>query len=281
MVVAPLMTAVMGVGMSIVRGDTLLLRRAASTLLRGMVAVIALGALLTAVVPNSAETTEVLVRTRPSLLDLGVALASGAAGAYAMCRKDVSAALAGVAIAAALVPPLASVGITLAHGHLDFAGGALLLFLTNLVAISAMSAFILLLFGFAPPAERKAERVVLSRGVLGQFMLLGLIAVVLGLLTVQSVQAIAFNETVRQAIREGVAELPAMEFVEMERIEATGDVLQIDVTVRSGETLPPAMLSVLQRDLARRLDRPVELTVTMVPMLHLNPITPAPTAPLR
>jgi len=281
MVVAPLMTAVMGVGMSIVRGDTLLLRRAASTLLRGMVAVIALGALLTAVVPNSAETTEVLVRTRPSLLDLGVALASGAAGAYAMCRKEVSAALAGVAIAAALVPPLASVGITLAHGHLDFAGGALLLFLTNLVAISAMSAFILLLFGFAPPAERKAERVVLSRGVLGQFMLLGLIAVVLGLLTVQSVQAIAFNETVRQAIREGVAELPAMEFVEMERIEATGDVLQIDVTVRSGETLPPAMLSVLQRDLARRLDRPVELTVTMVPMLHLNPITPAPTAPLR
>ncbi len=58
---------------------------------------------------------EILARVRPNLLDLGVALAAGAAAAYAVSRKSVAAALPGVAISVALVPPLCVVGLRSRH----------------------------------------------------------------------------------------------------------------------------------------------------------------------
>ncbi|MCL7454243.1 MAG: universal stress protein, partial [Anaerolineae bacterium] len=104
MLVAPLMAAIFGLSLGVVRGDPRLLRRAFTATLQGMLLAIAVAALLTLIIPENGLPGEVLNRTRPTLLDLGVALASGAAGAYALCRKEVSAALPGVAIAAALVP---------------------------------------------------------------------------------------------------------------------------------------------------------------------------------
>jgi len=118
MLVAPLMAAIVGLGMGIMMGDVRLLKLAASATLRGMLLAITVGFVIGLLASNSIQTGEVLSRTQPALLDLGVALASGAAGAYALCRKDVSASLPGVAIAAALVPPLATVGIGLAVGGL-------------------------------------------------------------------------------------------------------------------------------------------------------------------
>ena len=117
MLVAPLMSAIVGLGLGVVEGDTHLLGTAAWATFRGMILAILIGAFLGLVVPDASATPEIMARTRPSVLDLGVALASGAAGAYALCRKNVSAGLAGVAIAAALVPPLTTVGIGLALGQ--------------------------------------------------------------------------------------------------------------------------------------------------------------------
>ena len=88
----------------------------------------------------------------------------GAAAAYALCRKELSAALPGVAIAGALVPPLATAGIGIALGQWTIAGGAMLLYLTNLVAIAAAGNLVFLLLGFAPPAAKKQQRRTLQRG---------------------------------------------------------------------------------------------------------------------
>ena len=93
MLVAPLMAAVFGLSLGVVRGDLRLLRRAASAILRGGLLAIVVGLLLALTVPDTVLPHEVVTRARPNLLDLGVALASGAAGAYALCRKDVSASL--------------------------------------------------------------------------------------------------------------------------------------------------------------------------------------------
>lgn len=94
--------------------------------------------------------SEILARTSPSVIDLGIALAAGAAGAYATVRKEVGGALPGVAVAVALVPPLATVGVTFALGRADLAWGALLLYLTNLAGIVLIGALVFLLTGFAP-----------------------------------------------------------------------------------------------------------------------------------
>ncbi len=99
MLVAPLMSAIVGLGLGVVEGDTSLLTRAAGASIQGMALAILVGLTLGLIVPDATATPEIMSRTRPNVLDLGVALASGAAGAYALCRKGVSAGLAGVAIA--------------------------------------------------------------------------------------------------------------------------------------------------------------------------------------
>ena len=95
-------------------------------------------------------TPEIMARTQPTLLDLFIALASGMAGAYALSQKEVSAALPGVAIAAALAPPLSVVGLGLANGNMQAASGALLLFVTNLITISLAGVIIFTLLGIHP-----------------------------------------------------------------------------------------------------------------------------------
>ena len=96
---------------------------------------------------------QVVGRTSPTLLDLGVAVATGIAGSFALSRKDVSDILAGVAIAISLVPVLAVVGITLGSGRTDLALGAFVLFLTNAAAILVAGAIVFTAAGYRREAE--------------------------------------------------------------------------------------------------------------------------------
>lgn len=125
MLVAPLMTPILALSLGIVLGEPRMLSRGAESTIKGVGAAVVLSAFCALLVPASQPTAEILARTHPTLLDLGVALASGAAGAYALGRKEVAAALPGVAIAAALMPPVCTVGIGLAQGSgtVDARGG--------------------------------------------------------------------------------------------------------------------------------------------------------------
>lgn len=183
MLVAPLMAAIMGIGLGMIQADTRLLQLSLSATLRGVLLAIGIGVLAGAVDPNGQFGAEIINRTAPSLLDLAVALVSGLAGAYAICRTNVSNSLPGVAIAAALVPPLTVVGLGLSVWNHEIAGGALLLFLTNLIAISTASGFIFFLFGFRPRVERQGHFDLFRTSVLTSGILLTLMAITLWWLT--------------------------------------------------------------------------------------------------
>ena len=164
MLVAPLMTPIAGVGLGVAHANAHLTRVAFRTAVRGFATALVIGLLFGAAVQTcaklewlaplheSAEAAktgrllfegtplppfpgEMESRTQPQFYDLLIALASGAAAAYAMGRHNLFSALPGVAIAAALVPPIATSGIALSHGEFARGGGALLLFLTNMVTI--------------------------------------------------------------------------------------------------------------------------------------------------
>ena len=77
-----------------------------------------------------------------------IALAGGTAGAYAMVSPHLSVAVVGVAVATALVPPLAASGILFAHSEIQLGFGALLLAITNIIAIQFTNALVLWLLGF-------------------------------------------------------------------------------------------------------------------------------------
>jgi uncharacterized hydrophobic protein (TIGR00271 family) len=142
MVVAPLMTPLIGAGLALVQGNTIFFRDSIKAMGFGIGAALLISLFLGFVVPMEQLTPELLARGAPTIIDLGVAFLSGAAAAYAVARPSLLGALAGVAIAAALVPPLATVGISLAEGVWEISEGAAILFATNLVAIILGAAFI-------------------------------------------------------------------------------------------------------------------------------------------
>jgi uncharacterized hydrophobic protein (TIGR00271 family) len=138
MIVAPLMTPIVGTVFSVMTGDRPNLFRSLGLVIMGSVVVIVIGWLFGKLlpVPIVAQTnSQVASRVHPDLIDLAAALATGAVGAFAVLRSDVSDTLPGVAIAISLVPPLCVVGLTLESGADGQATGALILFLTNVGAI--------------------------------------------------------------------------------------------------------------------------------------------------
>lgn len=142
MLVAPLMTPLLGGGLALVQGNWPLWKQCQRAVIFGFFCALSIGFLmgLFARMLTFELTSELAARGEPSILDLGVAFISGVAASYCLARPKLSGALAGVAIAAALVPPIATVGICLAMGKFAVAQGAGLLFGTNVVAIVIGSA---------------------------------------------------------------------------------------------------------------------------------------------
>ncbi|MDR6970778.1 DUF389 domain-containing protein [Leifsonia shinshuensis] len=146
MIVAPLMTPILGVVLATVTGDRRNLMLSWGMVAAGAVTAVAIGylvGLLVAAPVVAATNSQVAARVSPSLIDLLAALATGAVGTVALVRKDISDTLPGVAIAISLVPPLSVVGLTLESQAWSQAGGALLLFVANVAAILATGVIIL------------------------------------------------------------------------------------------------------------------------------------------
>ncbi len=157
MIVAPLGTPIMGMGLAVVIGDARRLTRSAALVLSGAVAVVLLAAFLAWILPELqplASNGQVTSRTSPGVIDLIAAIATGFAGAYGLARKDVSDVMPGVAIAISLVPPLAVVGITAVAGEWGSAWGAFLLFASNVVAMIVAGTVLLTLYGYHREAGR-------------------------------------------------------------------------------------------------------------------------------
>ena len=166
MILAPLMGPLISLSMGLVRQDNSLFFNSTRTLLIGLFLSLGFAAMATFIMPIETVTSEISARLTPNLLDLAVAVISGIAGAYAHARVDAAKSMAGVAIAVALVPPLAVTGIGL--GWLDFniAWGALLLFLTNFVGIILAASLTFIILGFAPFKRAKKGLVIASIAVL-------------------------------------------------------------------------------------------------------------------
>lgn len=135
MIIAPLMGPIIGMAFSIAMGNRKLLRRSSLTLLKGIVLTIIASWLTASLIGLETVESEILSRTNPTLIDFGIAMAAGLAGAFTQTRRSIADAIPGVAIAVALVPPLSVIGIGLGLGEQEIAVGAFLLFSTNLICI--------------------------------------------------------------------------------------------------------------------------------------------------
>lgn len=161
MLVAPLITPLMGTSAAVVTGWPRRAARSGLIALAGGAIAILVAFVFTAWLPGSIDleqNTQITARIAPTLVDLLIALAAGGAGAFATSRPDVSDALPGVAVAIALVPPLTVVGATAQAGAPGLALGAMLLFAANAVGILVAGGVVFVLTGFTPMRRITQQR---------------------------------------------------------------------------------------------------------------------------
>jgi len=167
MIVAPLMTPILGVAVGLVLANHRPLVRSVLLVILGALAVIAIAYVIGVVVhppDDYATNTQVAARISPRFIDLMAALATGLVGAFALVRSDISDTLPGVAIAISLVPPLAVVGLLLQVQRYGDAMQALLLFGTNVAAIIVTGTVVLLLYKVRDAARRSGYPVAKMSG---------------------------------------------------------------------------------------------------------------------
>lgn len=188
MIVAPLATPILAVGLAITIVHPRQIGRSALILAMSIFSVVLIGFVLTLLLPavvNPDTNSQVAGRVSPNLIDLLIAIATGMVGGFAITRSDLAGVLPGVAIAISLVPPLAVVGVVLAGGDYRQAVGAFLLFLSNAVAMVGAGALIFAVAGYNRAA--RGSRDLVKRPIIAISFLAGILVVVLGLASAQSV----------------------------------------------------------------------------------------------
>lgn len=258
MIVAPLMGPILGIAFSMVLANRRLLRRSSLALVTGVLLAIAIAALISRMIGIETLTPEISARVRPTLIDLGVALAAGGAGAFALSRRAISDALPGVAIAVALVPPLSVVGIGIATVSQQVTFGALLLFLTNLLGIIFSGGLVFLCQRYGSIA--RAQR--------------GLALAIIGLVVLGFPLALSFQDLViREQTRSEINTLIRRQTLTFSNKDIRGltvqrdrDQLIIDLEVSAPEdSISERQVNLVREFLQRRLNRPIFLSVTVIP----------------
>ncbi|TDN92227.1 TIGR00341 family protein [Microbacterium sp. BK668] len=237
MIIAPLGTPILAIGLGIVTGHLSLVVRGILWVLLGLVIVVALGLLFSLFVatPQSLETnSQVVGRTSPSFMDLIAALATGFAGGFAMCRRDLSAILPGVAIAISLVPPLGVVGVCAGQGLWGDALGALWLFLSNVLALIIAGSIVFTLAGYArdpgssPGANRRRAYAIVTGLTL-------IIALPLAANSVVSIALARWSVTIQDAVTEWVEPEPG---ARVYAVDWSGLTATVEVDTDDGDTPP-------------------------------------------
>jgi uncharacterized hydrophobic protein (TIGR00271 family) len=257
MVVAPLGGAMMALAGALVTGRSRWQLNSLVEVVLGALMVVAIGYGVSALLPDPLTLNPSLAaRTNPGLLDLGVALAAGAAGAFVTVRRTGTDALPGVAIAVSLVPPLATVGICAELGRFDDAVGALTLFLTNFAAIVVVASIVFALSGVRPvPTPADAGRV-LVRGLAVAVIGLALISIPLVVDAAVSVRTVVWSNAAAPVV-EGWAEPQQLRVVDW---SVDGASVRIDVAGPD----EPVGVDGLAQDVATAIGEPIELALSWV-----------------
>lgn len=260
MLVAPLMTPIFGMALALVRGEATLLARAIRAEIMGVVSAVIMGFILGSLLGDFDPTPEMLSRTRPNLIDLFVAVLAGLAGAYALVDEKISPALPGVAIATAIVPPLANSGLCLALGETAGGIGSFLLFFANFLSILLAASAVFLLSGMAKRYGAKTR----GADYLRRFGVPLIAFVVITAFFSHSLVAIfrerRITNTIRDTLDGEMSQMPAS-YLGNVRHYAEGEKIHVMASVHAPKILAPTEVTLMQNRLAEAVGQPTELIV--------------------
>jgi uncharacterized hydrophobic protein (TIGR00271 family) len=255
MLISPLMGPILGVGFGLALFDFAELRRALTAFAVGCAVAVCFSALIVLASPLQATTGEILSRTRPNLFDLLVALFAALAGTFAIVRGR-GETIVGVAIATALMPPLAVIGYGLATWNLPVLGGSLALFGTNFLTIALAATITARIYGFGHHLSGK--QTMMQTAVL----LLAFVAmsVPLALALRQIAREALFANQVRSEMSERFGPDSRITQLDVDFHDVPWEVRAVVIAPRS----KAASVATLRSDLVDALGRPISLRLNQI-----------------
>ena len=268
MLIAMLYGPIVGVALGLAEASLPLLARSLVSEIAGAAWVWAIGYAVGAASRQIPIGSEVLSRTSPNILDLLIALAGGVAGGFTYIWTGLSGVIVGVAIATALVPPLASCGILLAHHLPGLAVGAFLLFLSNFTAIAVGAMIIFWLAGHRHAASNLSQKVLIPRAI--SLVLLAVLGTHLTRTLNRTIAQSALEGAIRKTLSYEVAKLPGTRFVTVTLAQRDGATVAW-VVVRTPQPLSPEQVG--------QLNDMVNRTTGTAVLLHVRSVITAETSP--
>ncbi|MGE5660324.1 MAG: DUF389 domain-containing protein [Actinomycetota bacterium] len=252
MIVAPLMMPLRGLAFGALEGNPVLFRRSLSSLLVATLVAIFLSYSLGLLLNFPEFGSEVLARTQPNLIDLGIAVAAGGISGFAKVRPRISDALAGTAIAVALMPPLCVVGLSLSQKMWQFSWGALLLYLTNFLGITLACMLVFVWAGYSPLAKSR-------KALFWALALTGVLVIPLGASFVQLLRQAQLQATIRKIlVSRTVTVGQQVELINTE-VNWTAAPPEVRLIVLAKQPLTAKQVALVEQFLTREMRQPFQL----------------------
>lgn len=258
MIIALLLEPIIGIALGLIDGDNQLLFKALLAEIAGIALVLIIAFIIGKIHQDIPLGKEIYSRTAPNLLDLIVALASGAAGAYAIVSPRVNVGIVGVAIATALVPPLSTSSLLLARGEFQLAFGAFLLFFANFVAIQISSSIVLWLHGYHRVNNRYQGPVHLFFRNVISFGLLISIALTLSLSFKQAIAKQKFETAVHYQLLQALQDCCGAVLIGL-GFDRKSEKMLVTAVVRTLTALTPQQVETLEAKLPQPAQGKLEL----------------------
>lgn len=238
MIVAPLMLPIRGLAFGAVEGNVVIFRKGLIAVAVGTILAIILAWLLGSLVGLPDFGSEVLARSKPTLLDLGIAIAAGGISGFAKVQPKVSGTLAGTAIAVALMPPICVIGLGLSQGNWALSLGASLLYVTNLLGITLSCMLTFLIAGYTP-LNRARKAILWALG------LTAILIVPLGVSFAELLQQAQLEASLKRALLNRTITFQRMELINSDT-NWLKEPAEVRLTVRSSEALTPKQVQLLE-----------------------------------
>jgi uncharacterized hydrophobic protein (TIGR00271 family) len=261
MLIAMLFGPIVGIALGLAEANMPLLGLSLVSEIAGVAWVFAIGYAVGTASRQISIGGEILSRTSPTIIDLLIGLVGGLAGGFTYLSTGLTGVIVGVAIATALVPPLTSCGILLAHHLPGLAAGAFLLFLANFTAIAVGAMIVFWLAGHRPPAADQAHKVFVPR--LVSFVLLAVLGVHLTATLRRTVTQTALEGAIRKTLSDEVAKIPGARFVTV-TLAPLQDTTVAWVVVRTPQPLSPEQVGRLNDMINRTTGSAIGLHVRSV-----------------
>ena len=251
MIIAPLMLPIRCLAFGALEGEPSSIRKGLVAITLGTMIAILMAYLLGVMTGIADYGSEVWARSQPNLLDLGVAITAGGISGFAKVQPKISSALAGTAIAVALMPPICVVGLGLAAGDWQLSQGATLLYLTNLLGITLSCMVAFLAAGYTPIARA-------HRGLAATAIVTSILLLPLGISFFELVLRTNLEASLRTALLDRTITFQRVELLTFETNWLMNPP-QVRLLVITGEPLTPKQVRLLEEFVALEMNRPFEL----------------------